>query len=117
MYQTKLTLHLQEETDVFNEKSDEDIYVRKTLSEDYPEDPYVKITGLKNWEWNGELNRDNSPQTWGNTIESPGASKSFTDSLNDVLEEKLQNGDTIIDEYGVEMTEIILSVGSDSKAL
>ena len=37
-----------EETDVFNEeRSDRNIYVRKTLSEDYPEDPYVKITGLK----------------------------------------------------------------------
>lgn len=105
-----------EETDVFNEdRNDRNVYVRKTLSEDYPEDPYVKITGSKNWEWNGELNRDNSPQTWSDTIESPGASKSFTDSLNDVLQEKLQNGDTIIDEYGVEMTEIILSVGSDSK--
>ena len=105
-----------EETDVFSEdRSDRNIYVRKTLSEDYPEDPYVKITGLKDWEWVGELNRDNSPQIWSDTIESPGASKSFTDSLNDILQEKLQNGDTIIDEYGVEMTEIILSVGSDSK--
>ena len=89
--------------------------VRKTLSEDYPEDPYVKITGSKDWEWAGELNRDNSPQTWEDTIESPGASKSFKDSLNDALQEKLGDEDTFVDEYGVEMTEIILNVGSDSK--
>ena len=105
-----------EETDVFDEdRTDRNVFVRKTLSEDYPEDPYVKITGSKNWEWVDELNRDNSPQTWSDTIESPGASKSFTDSLNDVLQEKLQNGDTAVDEYGVEMTEIVLSVGSGSK--
>ena len=105
-----------EETDVFDEdRTDRNVFVRKTLSEDYPEDPYVKITGSKNWEWVDELNRDNSPQTWSDTIESPGASKSFTDSLNEVLQEKLQNGDTAVDEYGVEMTEIVLSVGSGSK--
>ena len=105
-----------EETDVFDEdRTDRNVFVRKTLSEDYPEDPYIKITGSKNWEWVDELNRDNSPQTWSDTIESPGASKSFTDSLNDVLQEKLQNGDTAVDEYGVEMTEIVLSVGSGSK--
>ena len=105
-----------EETDVFDEdRTDLNVYVRKTLSEDYPEDPYVKITGLKNWEWVDELNRENSPQTWGDTIESPGASKSFTDSLNEILQEKLQSGDTTVDEYGVEMTEITLSVGSGSK--
>ena len=105
-----------EETDVFDEeRTDRNVYVRKTLSEDYPEDPYVKITGSKDWEWNGELNRDNSPRTWSDTLDSPGASKSFTDSLNEILEEKLQNGDTTVDEYGVEMTEIILTVGSGSK--
>ena len=105
-----------EETDVFNEdRNDRNVFVRKTLSEDYPEDPYVKVTGSKNWEWNGELNRDNSPQVWSDTIESPGASKSFTDSLNEVLQEKLSNGETVVDQYGVEMTEIVLTVGSSSK--
>ena len=94
-----------EETDISGgERTDDNIFVRKTLSEDYPEDPYVKITGSKNWEWTGELNRDNSPQVWSDTLDSPGASKSFTDSLNEILEEKLVNGDTLIDEYGVEMT-------------
>jgi len=105
-----------EETDISGgDRFDRNIYVRKTLSEDYPEDPYVKITGSKNWEWAGELNRENSPQTWENTIESPGASKSFKDSLNEALQEKLGDEDTFVDEYGVEMTEIIMNVGSDSK--
>ncbi|MEC8446901.1 MAG: exo-alpha-sialidase [Candidatus Thermoplasmatota archaeon] len=105
-----------EESDISGgERTDYNIFVRKTLSEDYPEDPYVKITGSKNWEWTGELNRENSPQVWSDTLDSPGASKSFTDSLNEILEEKLVNGDTFIDEYGVEMTEIILTVGSGSK--
>jgi len=105
-----------EETDIENEgRGDRNVYVRKTLSEDYPEDPYVKITGSKNWEWVGELNRDNSPQTWDDTIDSPGASKSLKDSLNEALQEKLGDEDTFVDEYGVEMTEITLTVGSDSK--
>ena len=105
-----------EETDISGgDRVDDNIYVRKTLSEDYPEDPYVKVTGSKNWEWAGELNRDNSPQTWSDTLDSPGASKSLTDSLNEVLQEKLSNGDTIVDQYGVEMTEIVLTVGSNSK--
>ena len=105
-----------EETDISGgERIDDNIFVRKTLSEDYPEDPYVKITGSKNWEWAGELNRDNSPQVWSDTLDSPGASKSFTDSLNEILEEKLLNGDTLVDEHGVEMTEIILTIGSGSK--
>ena len=37
-----------EETDISGgDRVDDNIYVRKTLSEDYPEDPYVKITGSK----------------------------------------------------------------------
>ena len=105
-----------EETDVSDEeRTDRNIYVRKSLSEDYPVDPYVKITGEKNWEWVGELDREKSPQTWGDEIESPGASKSFKDSLSEILQEKMQNGDTFVDEFGVEMTEIVLTVGSDSK--
>jgi len=105
-----------EETDVSGgDRTDRNIYVRSTLSEDYPEDPYVKITGSKNWEWTGELNRQNSPQTWDDTLESPGASKSFEDALNEALQDKLGDEDTFVDEYGVEMTEIILTVGSDSK--
>ena len=101
-----------EETDISGgDNTDTNVYVRNTLSEDYPEDPYVKITGSKNWEWSGELNRGNSPQTWSET----GGTKSLKDSLNEILEEKLADGDTVVDEYGVEMTEIILTVGSDSK--
>ena len=105
-----------EETDVSGgDRFDQNIYIRKTLSEDYPEDPYVKITGSKNWEWFGELNRDNSPQTWDDTLDSPGASKSFKDAINEALQDKLDNEETIVDSYGVEMSEIILTVGSDSK--
>ena len=105
-----------EETDVYDEdRTDRNIYVRKSLSEDYPSIHTLKLLVRKNWEWIGELDREKSPQTWGDQIESPGASKSFKDSLNEILLEKLQNGDTFIDEFGVEMTEIVLTVGSDSK--
>ena len=103
-----------EETDISGgDRIDTNIFVRKTLSEDYPEDPYVKITGSKDWEWEGELNRGNSPQSWDD--ESPGTTTPFKDALNEALQEKLGNEDTFVDEYGVEMTEIILTVGSDSK--
>ena len=37
------------------------------------------------------------------------------DALNEALQEILDDEDTIVDEYGVEMSEIILTVGSDSK--
>ena len=105
-----------EETDVSGgERSDNNIFVRSTLSDDYPEDPYVKITGTENWEWVGELNRDNSPQEWKDTLDSPGASKSFKDSLNEALQNAIDNEETFVDDYGVEMTEIVMTVGSSSK--
>ena len=101
-----------EETDISGgDNTDTNVYVRNTLSEDYPEDPYIKVTGSKNWEWSGELNRENSPQLWGDS----GGTKSLKNSLNEILEEKLADGDTMVDEHGVEMTEIIFTVGSDSK--
>ena len=103
-----------EETDISGgDRIDTNIYVRKTLSEDYPEDPYVKVTGSKNWEWEGELNRGNSPQDWDDV--SPGTIKPFKDALNEALQEIIDDEDTFVDEYGVEMSEIILTVGSDSK--
>ncbi|MBE27596.1 MAG: hypothetical protein CMB06_00585, partial [Euryarchaeota archaeon] len=105
-----------EETDISGgDRDDVNVYVRSTLSDDYPEDPYVKITGNKNWEWAGELNRDNSPQEWEDTLDSPGASKSFKDALNEALQSAIDNEETIVDEYGVEMTEIQMTVGSSSK--
>ena len=105
-----------EETDISGgDRDDVNIYVRSTLSDDYPEDPYIKITGSKNWQWADELNRDNSPQTWNDALGSPGASKSFKDSLNEALQSAIDNEETIVDEYGVEMTEITMTVGSSSK--
>ena len=101
-----------EETDISGgDEVDTNIYVRSTLSDDYPEDPYIKLSNNKNWEWAGELNADNSPQNWGDS----GGSTTFKNALNNALEEAIDNDETIVDEYGVEMTEIIMTVGSSSK--
>ena len=91
--------------------TDTNIYVRSTLSDDYPEDPYIKITNNKDWEWAGELNSDNSPQTWGDS----GGTKSLKNALQEALQNAIDNEETFVDEYGVEMTEIIMTVGSSSK--
>ena len=100
-----------EETDISGDETDTNIYVRSTLSDDYPEDPYIKITNNNDWEWAGELNSDNSPQTWGDS----GGIKTFKSALQDALQDAIDNDETIVDEYGVEMTEIIMTVGSSSK--
>ncbi len=105
-----------EETDITGEdRTDSNIFVRSTLSDDYPTDPYVKIFGGKNWEFNGELNKDNSPVEWKD--QDAFASKSLKDSLNEYLED-IRSGNSgykNVDANGVEMTEIVLTVGSDSK--
>ena len=104
-----------EETDITGEdRTDSNIFVRSTLSDDYPTDPYVKIFGGRNWEFNGELNKDNSPVEWKN--QDTFASKSLKDSLNEYLED-IRSGNSEyrnVDGNGGEMTEIILTVGSDS---
>ena len=38
-------------------RDDKNVFVRKSLSEDYPVNPYVKVTGAEDWAWVGELNR------------------------------------------------------------
>ena len=44
-----------------------------------------------------------------------GLAKSITEAISDGLQEAVDNGDTFVDEYGVEMTEIVMTVGSSSK--
>ena len=101
-----------EETDISGgDEIDTNIYVRSTLSDDYPENPYIKLSNNKDWEWAGELNADNSPQNWGDS----GGSTTLKNALNNALEEAIENEETMVDDYGVEMTEIILTVGSSSK--
>ena len=101
-----------EETDISGgDNTDTNIYVRSTLSDDYPEDPYIKITNNKDWEWAGELNSDNSPQTWGDS----GGTKSLKNALQEALQNAIDNEETFVDDYGVEMTEIVMTVGSSSK--
>ena len=105
-----------EESDVFGEEhKDSDIYVRTTKSDDYPTDPYVKLSGGSNdWQWNGQFDYEDSPVTWdqAEVYSSGEASRSFKDVLIDELE---GSSTTHIDEYGVEMTEITFIVGSGSK--
>jgi len=101
-----------EETDISGgDEVDTNVYVRSTLSDDYPENPYIKLSNNKDWEWAGELNADNSPQNWGDS----GGSTTFKNALNDALEEAIENEKSIVDEFGVEMSEIVLTVGSSSK--
>ena len=105
-----------EESDVFGEDhKDTDIYVRTTKSDDYPTDPYVKLSGGSNdWQWNGQFDYEDSPVTWdqAEVYSSGEASRSFKNVLIDALED---SSETNVDEYGVEMTEITLIVGSGSK--
>ena len=101
-----------EETDISGgDNTDTNIYVRSTLSDDYPEDPYIKITNNKDWEWAGELNSENSPQTWGDS----GGTKSLKNALQEALQNAIDNEETFVDDYGVEMTEIVMTIGSSSK--
>ena len=66
---------------------DTDIFVRCTLGEEYPDNPWIDIDGgSSDWQWGGELNDDNSPVTWSDSS-SPGALKSLTDALNGALQD------------------------------
>ena len=105
-----------EESDISGgSRTDKNLYLRSATSDDYPEDPYVKVSrsqsDSKDWEWLGELNKDNSPKEWSDT----GGASSFKNALNEALEDALANGDIIIDDFGNEMVELKLKVGSSSK--
>ena len=83
------------------------IWTRVTKGTGYPEDPELSIQGSGNkWTYSGELNRDNSPQTWDDN---------FADALEDALTWAKQDPDarTFIDQYGVQMTNVTIS-GSSS---
>ena len=93
---------------------DTDIFVRCTLGEEYPDNPWIDIDGgSSDWQWGGELNDDNSPVTWSDSS-SPGALKSLTDALNGALQD---DPTTEVDEYGVEMARLELTLGSDSQGV
>ncbi len=95
-------------------EDDNDIFVRCTLGEEYPDNPTIDIDGgSSDWQWSGELNDDNSPVTWSDSS-SPGALKSLTDALNAALQD---NPTTEVDEYGVEMARLELTLGSDSQGV
>ena len=101
--------NIAEETD-----EDIDIYIRATIG-GYPTNPTINLDGGgDDWEWAGEFNQDNSPITWKNNGED-GALKSFKDALEDGLEDAIDNSDTFVDEYGVEMANITLTVTSDTE--
>ena len=94
---------------------DSDIFVRATKGSDYPLNPKIDIgsNGQYEWQWTGEFNGNNSPVRW-DSDSSPGAAgKSFRASLVDAL----ANADTFVDEYGVEMARIPITVSSDSKGV
>ena len=56
------------------------------------------------------MNSDNSPQTWGDS----GGTKSLKNALQEALQNAIDNEETFVDDYGVEMTEIVMTVGSSS---
>ena len=94
---------------------DSDIFVRATKGSDYPANPKIDIgsNGQYEWQWGDEFNSNNSPVRW-DSDSSPGAAgESFRASLVDAL----ANADTFVDEYGVEMARIPITVSSDSKGV
>ena len=94
--------------------NDVDIFIRATLDEGYPTNPTINLDGgSDDWDWPGEFNQDNSPVKWEDAGEN-GAAKSFTEAISDGLQEAVDNGDTFVDEYGVEMARITITVTSDT---
>jgi uncharacterized repeat protein (TIGR01451 family) len=93
---------------------DSDILLRATLGDEYPDDPSIDVDGdgSSDWQWGGELNKNNSPVTWSDSG-SPGAQRSLTDALNAAL----VDADTEVDEYGVEMARIVLQLHSDGEGV
>jgi len=104
-----------DDADLFSEDNiDYDIILRTTADEGYPTNPTINLDGGgKDWEWGGEFNSDNSPIIWGPNGEN-GALKSFKTALEDGLSYAIDNEETYVDEYGVEMATLIFTVTSDS---
>ena len=101
--------------DYFGEDDvDNDIVVKATLDEGYPTNPTVNLDGSgSDWEWAGEFNQDVGPKTWDANGEN-GALKSFSDAIADGLEYAIDNENTFVDDFGVEMAIIELTVTSDT---
>ncbi len=95
------------------EAEDNDVFIRATI-DGYPTNPTINLDGgSDDWDWPGEFNPDNSPVTWEDSGEN-GASKSFAEAIEDGLQEAIDNEDTFVDEYGVEMANITLTITSDT---
>ena len=86
------------------------IWSRVTKGTGYPEDPELSIQGSsKDWSFSGELNRDNSPDTWDDN---------FAGALEDGLAWALEDPDerTFVDRYGNQMANLtITGTSSDSE--
>ena len=104
-----------DDTNIHGETHDDvDIIIRATLDEGYPTNPTINLDGgSDDWDWPGEFNQDNSPIKWEDAGEN-GASKSFAEAITDGLQDAVSNGDTFVDDYGVEMARITLTVTSDT---
>ena len=104
-----------DDEDLFSEDDiDFDIILRATLEEGYPTNPTINLdSGGKDWEWAGEFNSDNSPIIWNSNGEN-GALKSFKTALEDGIAYAVDNDNTYVDDYGVEMATLIFTVTSDS---
>ena len=79
------------------------IWSRVTRGTGYPEDPELSVRGSsKKWTFSGELNRDNSPDTWDNN---------FGDALEEALAWALQDEEerTFVDEWGNQMANVTLT--------
>ena len=93
---------------------DYDIVVKATLDEGYPTNPTVNLDGSSNdWEWAGEFNQDVGPKTWDANGQN-GALKSFSDAIADGIEYAIDNENTFVDDFGVEMAVVELTVTSDT---
>ena len=104
-----------DDEDLFSEDDiDFDIILRATLEEGYPTNPTINLdSGGNDWEWAGEFNSDNSPIVWDSNGEN-GALKSFKTALEDGIAYAIDNEETYVDVYGVEMATLIFTVTSDS---
>ena len=75
-----------------------EIWSRSSDWQNYPEDPNLKVGAgsTPDWQFAGELNRDNSPEVW--------SGSALVDALNDAL----GDADTFKDDYGVEMARVLI---------
>ena len=104
-----------DDADLFSEEDiDYDIILRTTSDEGYPTNPTINLdSGGYDWEWTGEFNSDNSPILWDSSGEN-GALKSFKAALEDGIEYAIDNDETFVDDYGIEMANLIFTITSDS---